>query len=90
MTESFNGRRILLRVVNVSTELETTRQSGDSPSSAPMQTVKVILAPCGISGFEVLGGQRIMLHISDPLHPLLASIAVDRVFELRPVDPEAR
>lgn len=81
-------KRVLLRVVNISTELQTVRESGDDPPAPPKQTVQVVLWPLGIHAHDLLGGQKLVLYVHEQSHPLLAELAVDQVFELRPVSTE--
>lgn len=83
-------RRVLLRVVNVSTELKTSRDSATDPPARPQQTVQIVLWPNGPLGYDVMGGQKLVLIIGEPDHPLLDGLAVDQLFELKPVDPDAR
>lgn len=86
MTDKKPDGRILLRVVSIVTELQSQQQSASSVSPPPTQMVQVVLIPAGKAAYDVLGGQKVTFHISDPLHPLLARLGIDEVFELAPVE----
>jgi hypothetical protein len=79
---------ITLRVHSISTEVSSTKKgTTDTP---PAVVTQVTLVPHGgESGFEVLGGQKLLLHFHDCQHPLLGRLRIDQVFELRPAPAPA-